>query len=249
MKNKKYLIAGTALLNSFIVNAAPAIPIPKVSMGVGTADTPTDIVTSLQILLMLTILTLAPAIIMMTTAFIRIIIVLHFVRQAIGLQQVPPNQILIGLALFLTFFVMRPTYDVVMSDGVKPFLEKKITQEQFYKNIEQPVKTFMLKQTRTKDLELFLKISKVVPPKNRQELPMSVVVPSFIIGEMSRGFEIGILIYIPFIIIDMVVSTILMSLGMMMLPPVSISMPFKLLLFVMIDGWSLIIGSLVKSFN
>ncbi len=249
MKNKKYLIAGTALLNSFIVNAAPAIPIPKVTMGVGSADTPTDIVTSIQILLMLTILTLAPAIIMMTTAFIRIIIVLHFARQAIGLQQVPPNQVLIGLALFLTFFVMRPTYDAVMSTGVNPFLEKKITQEQFYKNVEQPVKTFMLRQTRTKDLELFLKISKVVPPKNRQELPISVVVPAFIIGEMSRGFEIGILIYIPFIIIDMIVSTILMSLGMMMLPPVSISMPFKLLLFVMIDGWSLIIGSLVKSFN
>lgn len=249
MKNRKYLIAGTAILNSFIVNAAPAIPIPKISMGVGTADTPTDIVSSLQILLMLTILTLAPAIIMMTTAFIRIIIVLHFVRQAIGLQQVPPNQVLMGLALFLTFFVMRPTYDAVMTTGVTPFLEKKITQEQFYKNIEQPIKTFMLKQTRTKDLELFLKISKVTPPKNRQDLPISVVVPAFIIGEMSRGFEIGILIYIPFIIIDMIVSTILMSLGMMMLPPVSISMPFKLLLFVMIDGWSLIIGSLVKSFN
>ena len=249
MKIKKYLIAAVFLLNGIVMSAATTIPIPKVTMGVGAAETPADLVTSLQLLLMLTVLTLAPAIIMMTTSFVRVIIVLHFVVQALGLQQVPPNQVLVGLALFLTFFIMKPTYDDIMTNGINPFLEKKITQQQMYSNVEAPLKKFMLKQTRTKDLELFLKLSKVAPPANRQELPMNVVLPAFVVGEMTRGFEIGILIFIPFIIIDMVVATILMSLGMMMLPPISISMPFKLLLFVMVDGWSLIIDSLVRSFR
>lgn len=229
--------------------ADTTMPIPKISMGVGQAETPQDLVSSLQILLILTVLTLAPSIIIMTTSFIRVTIVLHFTRQALGLQQVPPNQVMIGLAIFLTFFIMRPTFDQVMETGINPYMEKKITQKEMFQNIEKPIKLFMLKQTRTKDLEMFLKLAKVAPPSNRKELPISVVLPAFVIGEITRGFEIGILIYIPFIIIDMVVSTILMSLGMMMLPPVSISLPFKLLLFVTVDGWNLIIDSLVRSFN
>ncbi len=249
MKFKKIAMCILFMIIGTTVLADMTMPIPKISMGVGQAETPQDLVSSLQILLILTVLTLAPSIIIMTTSFIRVVIVLHFTRQALGLQQVPPNQVLIGLSIFLTFFIMRPTFDQAMTTGVNPYLEKKITQKEMFENVEAPLKLFMLKQTRTKDLELFLKLSKTAPPTNRKELPISVVLPAFVIGEITRGFEIGILIFIPFIIIDMVVSTILMSLGMMMLPPVMISLPFKLLLFVTVDGWNLIIESLVRSFN
>jgi flagellar biosynthesis protein FliP len=249
MKFKKTAMWFLFIIIGTVLAAETTMPIPKISMGVGQAETPQDLVASLQILLILTVLTLAPSIIIMTTSFIRVVIVLHFTRQALGLQQVPPNQVLIGLAIFLTFFIMRPTFDQVMTTGINPYLEKKITQKEMFQNVEIPMKIFMLKQTRTKDLELFLKLSKTAPPTNRKELPISVVLPAFVIGEITRGFEIGILIFIPFIIIDMVVSTILMSLGMMMLPPVMISLPFKLLLFVTVDGWNLIIESLVRSFN
>lgn len=223
--------------------------IPKIDMSIGQTSSPTDLVTSLQILMILTVLTLAPSIIIMTTSFVRIIIVFHFVRQAIGLQQMPPNQIIIGLTLILTFFIMKPTITQIVDTGVNPYLNRQINQEQFFKNLESPLKTFMLKQTKEKDLELFLKISKTNPPRSRAETSFWIVLPSFVLSELNRGFEIGILIFIPFIIIDMIVATVLMSLGMMMLPPIMISMPFKLLLFVMVDGWSLIIESLVKSFN
>lgn len=254
MNNKKTAINKILMIVVFfiigyVIKSETMIPIPKIEMGVGTADNPQEVVTSLQILMLLTVLTLAPAIIMMTTSFIRTIIVLHFVRQAVGVQQLPPNQILVGLTLFLTFFIMQPTINQIMDNGVQPYLDKKISQEEMFRNVEVPLKTFMLKQTKTKDLELFLKISKTRPPKSRREIPLSVVLPAFVVSELTRGFQIGIILFIPFIIIDMIVATVLMSLGMMMLPPVMISLPFKLLIFVMVDGWSLIIESLVLSFQ
>ncbi len=248
LKFKRYIILLYLLISSFVYGET-MIPIPKIEIGVGASQEPQEVVTSLQILMLLTVLTLAPAIIMMTTSFIRTIVVLHFVRQAIGIQQLPPNQVLVGLTLFLTFFIMQPTIDKVMNNGVQPYLDKEISQDEMFDRIENPVKEFMLRQTKTKDLELFLKISRTKPPKSRREVPISVVLPAFVISELTRGFQIGILLFIPFIIIDMIVATILMSLGMMMLPPVMISLPFKLLLFVMVDGWSLIIESLVLSFG
>ncbi|BDU50119.1 flagellar type III secretion system pore protein FliP [Haliovirga abyssi] len=237
------------IIISFSLYAEQKIAIPKFNFGIGASKSPDDLVTSLQILMGLTILTIAPSIIIMTTSFIRIIIVLHFVRQALGVQQMPPNQVLVGLALFLTFFIMEPTANDIMQNGINPYLNKKISQETLFKNIENPLKKFMLKQTRVKDLELFVKLSKTKKVKSRKDLSVWIVTPAYIISELTRGFEIGILIFIPFIIIDMIVATVLMSLGMMMLPPVMISIPFKLLLFVMVDGWNLIINSLVKSFN
>lgn len=230
------------------VFAEQTISIPKINFGMESSNTPEDLVTSMQILILLTVLTLAPSIIIMTTCFIRVIIVLHFIRQALGIQQMPPNQVLVGLALFLTFFIMKPTIDVVLNDAINPYMEKKITQQQMFSNMEIPIKEFMLRQTREKDLELFLSVSKTKPPLSRRDLSIWIVTPAYILSELTRGFEMGILIYIPFIIIDMIVATVLMSLGMMMLPPVMISLPFKLLLFVMVNGWGLIIEALVKSF-
>lgn len=228
--------------------AEKTIAIPSINFGLGQSQSPDDLVTSLQILLVLTILTLAPGIIIMTTSFIRITIVLHFIRQALGLQQMPPNQVLVGLALFLSFFIMQPVFTDVLNNGINPYLDRKITQQEFFSNVEKPLKEFMLRQTKTKDLELFLKASKTKAPNSREEIPIFIVTPAFVLSELTRGFEIGILIFIPFIIIDMIVATVLMSLGMMMLPPVMISMPFKLLLFVMVNGWELIIEALIKSF-
>jgi flagellar biosynthesis protein FliP len=186
MKFKKTAMWFLFIIIGTVLAAETTMPIPKISMGVGQAETPQDLVASLQILLILTVLTLAPSIIIMTTSFIRVVIVLHFTRQALGLQQVPPNQVLIGLAIFLTFFIMRPTFDQVMTTGINPYLEKKITQKEMFQNVEIPMKIFMLKQTRTKDLELFLKLSKTAPPTNRKELPISVVLPAFVIGEINK---------------------------------------------------------------
>lgn len=231
------------------VKAENLISVPGINLSFTNANQTDSLVTSLQILFLLTILSLAPSIIIMTTSFIRTVVVLHFIRQALGLQQMPPNQVLIGLALFLTFFIMRPTYSVIFNDAINPYIEKKINQEEMLKKLSVPMKEFMLKNTKVKDLELFLKASKEPIPKSRQDISILVVIPAYIISELSRGFEMGVLIFIPFIIIDMVVATVLMSLGMMMLPPVMISLPFKLLLFIMVDGWSLIIDSLIKSFN
>lgn len=231
-----------------ILMAEKTIAIPSINFGLGQSQSPDDLVTSLQILMALTILSLAPGIIIMTTSFIRIIIVLHFIRQALGLQQMPPNQVLVGLSLFLSFFIMQPVFTEVLDNGINPYLDRKITQQEFFKNTEKPLKEFMLRQTKTKDLEVFLKASKTKAPKSRNDISIWIVTPAFVLSELTRGFEIGILIFIPFIIIDMIVATVLMSLGMMMLPPVMISMPFKLLLFVMVSGWELIIEALIKSF-
>jgi flagellar biosynthetic protein FliP len=223
--------------------------VPSVSLGVGQAQGPQETVTSLQILLLLTVLSLAPAFLIMVTAFTRIIIVLSLIRNAIGVPQLPPNQVLLGLALFLTFFVMAPVWQKVQTDAVTPFTAGQIGQPEAFSRAEQPVRQFMLRQVREKDLSLFVFLAKIDPPKTIEDVPTYVVVPAFIISELKTAFQMGFVIFIPFLVIDMVVSTVLMSMGMMMLPPVLISLPFKILLFVLVDGWYLLTRALVLSFN
>ncbi|MBE5959923.1 MAG: flagellar type III secretion system pore protein FliP [Lachnospiraceae bacterium] len=203
---------------------------------------------TLQILLVLTVISLAPSILIMVTSFTRIIIVLHFVRSALGTQTTPPNQIMIGLALFLTFFIMSPTFAEINTNAIKPYNEGEITQEVAIEKGIEPIRNFMFEQTNEKDLKLFLNIAGVTEVNTRDDVPTTTLIPAFIISELRAAFIIGFLIYIPFIIMDMVVASTLMSMGMMMLPPTTISMPFKILLFIMADGWDLIIGQLVKTF-
>lgn len=203
---------------------------------------------TLRILLILTVITLAPSILIMVTSFTRIIIVLHFVRSALGTQSTPPNQILIGLALFLTFFIMSPVFTQVNEQAIQPLSRGEISQEEALKAGVAPIRTFMLEQTNVKDLRLFMDIVNIDTVDTVDDIPLTIIIPSFIISELRKAFIIGFLIYIPFIIIDMVVASALMSMGMMMLPPTMISMPFKILLFIIADGWNLIIGELVKTF-
>jgi flagellar biosynthetic protein FliP len=204
---------------------------------------------ALSIFLIISFLSLLPAILVMFTSFTRIVVVLSFLRQAIGGQQIPPNTVIIGLSLFLTLFVMAPTVERLTKDSLNPYIDKQISLGEALKRAEDPVKTFMLRQTRQKDVALFVKLSKENAPQKPMDLPLKVVVPAFAISELKTAFEIGFLLFIPFLIIDMVVSSILLSMGMMMLPPVMISLPFKLLLFVLVDGWNLVIGSVVRSFQ
>ncbi|HPU63670.1 MAG TPA: flagellar type III secretion system pore protein FliP, partial [Mobilitalea sp.] len=203
---------------------------------------------TLRILLILTVISLAPSILIMVTSFTRIIIVLHFVRSALGTQTTPPNQILIGLALFLTFFIMSPVFTQVNENAIQPLSRGEISQEEAFKAGVAPIRTFMLEQTNVKDLRLFMDIVNIDTVETVDDIPLTVIIPSFIISELRKAFIIGFLIYIPFIIIDMVVASTLMSMGMMMLPPTMISMPFKILLFIIADGWNLIVGELVKTF-
>lgn len=203
---------------------------------------------TLQILLVLTVITLAPSILIMLTSFTRIIIVLHFVRSALGTQSTPPNQVLIGLALFLTFFIMSPVLTQVNANAVQPLSRGEISQEEAFDAGVAPIRTFMLEQANVKDLRLFMDIAGITTVETVDEIPITVVIPSFIISELRKAFIIGFLIYIPFIVIDMVVASTLMSMGMMMLSPTMISMPFKILLFIVADGWNLIIGELVQTF-
>jgi flagellar biosynthetic protein FliP len=203
----------------------------------------------MQIFLLLTILSLAPSILVMLTSFTRIAIVLSLLRQAIGSNQIPPSQIIIGLSLFLTFFIMTPVWQTVHQEAVKPYLANDIDAKQALEKAMQPVRKFMLKQTREKDLSMMVQVAKMQRPKNIDDVPTHVLIPSFIISELKTAFQIGFMLYVPFLIIDMVVASVLLSMGMMMLPPVMVSLPFKLMIFVLIDGWYLIVGSLVKSFT
>jgi len=231
------------------VYAAPTFPF-KFGFNVEPAQTPQDVSTSIQILLILTVLSLAPSIIIMMTSFTRIIIVLSFLRNALGTQQMPPNQVLIGLALFLSLFIMTPVINDINTQAYQPFNNKEITQQQALDKSSQIVKGFMIKQFKNnpKELTFFVSLAKIKTPVDPKDLPLTVVIPAFIINELTIAFKIGFLIFIPFLIIDMVVSSTLMSMGMMMLPPVMISLPFKILLFIMIDGWPLIAHTLVNSF-
>jgi flagellar biosynthetic protein FliP len=205
---------------------------------------------TLEILLVLTVIALAPSILIMMTSFTRIIIVLHFIRAALGLQTTPPNQVMVGLALFLTFFIMSPVFTQVNNNALQPLSRGEITQEEAFESGVRPIRTFMTRQTEAKDLRLFMDIAGISSEEveTLDDIPLSVIIPSFIISELRKAFIIGFMIYIPFIIIDMVVASTLMSMGMMMLPPTMIAMPFKILLFIMADGWNLIIGELVKTF-
>jgi flagellar biosynthetic protein FliP len=221
---------------------------PSVTIDLGQTG-PKQTAVVIQILALLTVLSLAPAFFIMVTSFTRIVIVLSFLRQALGTQQVPPNQVLISLALFLTLFVMAPVGQTVYSQAVEPLLAEKISYEEAWNKGIQPIRAFMLRQIRDKDLELFIDLSKLPKPETVEQVPIHVVIPAFILSELRVSFQIGFLIYIPFLIIDMVVASILMAMGMMMLPPVMISLPFKLILFVLADGWYLIVGSLVRSFQ
>lgn len=202
----------------------------------------------ISIVILLTILAFAPAILLLMSSFTRIVIVLSFVRQAIGIQQLPPNQIIIGLSLFLTFFVMAPTYEKVHTEALGPYMNNKIGYEEFLSKSSKEMSTFMLRFAKEKDLALFMNLAGIKKPKNESEIPLRVVVPAFAISELKRAFQIGFLLYIPFLVIDMVVASVLLSAGMMMLPPIFISLPFKLMLFVLVDGWNLLVGSLVKGF-
>jgi flagellar biosynthetic protein FliP len=215
----------------------------------GKVAKPGDMAVVLQIFFLMTILSLAPGLLIMTTSFTRIVVVLSFLRTAMGTQQAPSNQIVIGLSLFLTFFVMSPVWQQVNTQALQPYKAQSISQEQALEKGVAPIRKFMFSQTREKDLALFLSLSKLPRPKNADDIPILTLIPAFIISELRTSFQIGFLIYIPFLVVDMVVASVLMSMGMMMLPPVMISLPFKILLFVLVDGWGLVIGSLVKSFG
>ncbi len=255
MTNRKLrCIAALAVLivaasATVVIAQEPALFIPRLGVEVGQAETPQQVSDTLQLLFLLTVLSLAPAILVMVTSFTRIIVVLGLLRQALGTQQMPPNQVLIGLALFLTFFVMTPTYNEVNQKALQPYLQKKLTHEEAFNTAIGPVRTFMFKQTREKDLGLFVHLSKIPAPHNPDDVPTHVLIPAFMISELKTAFQIGFLIFIPFLIIDMVIASALMSMGMLMLPPIFISLPFKIILFVLADGWFLIVGSLIRSFG
>ena len=229
--------------------AAAQQPVPKVSISVASAKNPHDVAVTLEILLLMTVLTLAPAILILMTSFTRIIVVFHFLRQALGLQQMPPNQVLIGLALFLTVFIMNPTFNRVYQGAVKPYMNEKISFEEAAHKAMQPMREFMLKQTREKDLTLLVDISGMKRPATAADVPTHVLIPAFVISELRIAFQIGFLIYIPFLVIDVVVASVLMSMGMLMLPPIMISLPFKILLFILTDGWNLLVTSVLQSFR
>ncbi|MDX1762842.1 MAG: flagellar type III secretion system pore protein FliP [bacterium] len=228
---------------------AEAITVPDVQIRVGDASGPEEVSAALQILVLLTVLTLAPAILILMTSFVRTVVVLSFLRQAIGTHQVPPNQVLIGLALFLTFFIMTPVWNQVNQRALQPYLSHEITQQDALKRAMEPVRTFLFSQTREKDLALCIRLSGSEKPENKSEVASIPLITAFVISELKTAFQIGFLIYIPFLVLDMVVSSILLSMGMMMLPPIIISLPFKLMLFVLVDGWNLIVGSLIRSFG
>ncbi|WP_207650386.1 flagellar type III secretion system pore protein FliP [Geosporobacter subterraneus] len=253
-KRRLWLIMiGTLLLffafSATISYAEPPLPIPRIGLNLEEAQSPREVASSIEILFILTILALAPSILMMMTCFTRIIIVLSFIRKAISTQTTPPNQVLIGLALFLTFFIMAPIGAEINNTAVQPYLQEQISQEIALENAMKPVRNFMFRQTREKDLALFIDISGSEKPKQLEEIPSKALIPAFIISELKTGFQIGFVLFIPFIVIDMVVASTLMSMGMMMLPPVMISLPFKILLFIMVDGWNLIIKSLIEGFR
>ncbi|MFV1950750.1 MAG: flagellar type III secretion system pore protein FliP [Nitrospinota bacterium] len=243
-----FLVVMTALILLTANAEGKPLTIPTINIAVSDAEAPGQMSVTLQIFFLLTILSLAPAILIMLTAFARIVVVLAFLRQAMGTQQMPPNQIIIGLALFLTFFIMSPVWQDINRNAIQPYISEKIPQKEALNNSIKPLRRFMFKQTREKDLAMFVNISKIERPKGPSDIPTHIVVPAFIISELKTAFQIGFLIYIPFLILDMVVASILLSMGMLMLPPIMISLPFKLMLFVLVDGWYLIIGSLVKSF-
>lgn len=244
------LICGLALGAALLApTPCPAVGLPTITFGVADANTPEQVSTAIQVLFLLTILSIAPAILLMTTCFTRIVIVLGFIRQAMGTQNMPPTQIIIGLALFLSFFIMSPTLNTINEKALQPYMKKTITQEQALEQAIAPMRAFMFSQVKEAELTLLSDITLKNKPFDQNDIPTMTLIPAFMLSELKRSFQMGFMIYVPFLVIDMVVASVLMSMGMMMLPPVIISMPFKLLLFVLVDGWGLIVGSLVQSFK
>lgn len=235
------------LLAVFVVTTAGAATVPTINFSLSAPHTPQQLVDSLNVLVMLTLLFLAPSMVLVMTTFVRFVIVFGFLRQALGTQQIPPTQILVMLALVLTIFVMQPIGKQAYDNGIEPYLQNKIGYVQAFEKTTLPFKKFMIRNTREEDLALFFRIRHMPNPQNVQDVPLTVAVPAFLISELKTSFEIGFLLFLPFLIIDMVVSSILMSMGMMMLPPVMISLPFKILVFVLINGWDLLIGNLISS--
>jgi flagellar biosynthetic protein FliP len=225
------------------------VPIPTGNLSLDGTDDPDRIATVINIMFLLTVLALAPSILIMMTSFVRIVVIFSFMRQAMGTQQTPPNQVIISLALFLTFYIMLPVWQDMDRQAFRPFMANEITQREALDRALHPIREFMFLQTREKDLALFMRIAGQERPLNKTEVPTTSLIPAFIISELKTAFTIGFLLYMPFLVIDMVVASVLLSMGMMMLPPVMVSLPFKLMLFVLVDGWSLLAGSLVKSFG
>jgi flagellar biosynthetic protein FliP len=232
-----------------IPESVTAVALPTITFGVEDAESPKQISNALQILFVLTILSIAPSILLMTTCFTRIVIVLGFVRQAMGTQNMPPTQVILGLSLFLSFFVMAPTFNEINKEALQPYLAEQIDQPTALDKALVPMRDFMFSQVQESELALLTDITLDSEPEDQDAVPTMTLIPAFMLSELKRAFQMGFMIYIPFLVIDMVVASILMSMGMMMLPPVIISMPFKLLLFVLVDGWSLVVGSLLKSFG
>ena len=235
--------------DKFVNTPSQARGMPLLSVNLGDSENPDDLVPALRVVAILTILTIAPAILLLMSAFTRILIVLSFLRQALGAPTMPPNQVLIGLSLFLTYFVMAPTTNIIYDQAIKPYMEKQITSQDALEKASAPVKKFMLAQTRKEDLQLFFQLSGDPQPQKSDDVGLRILIPSFVISELRAAFQIGFLVFLPFVVIDMLVSGVLMAMGMMMLPPTVVSLPLKIVLFVLVDGWSLLAGSLVKSFS
>jgi flagellar biosynthetic protein FliP len=249
MKVVLILLLSMALYLAFSQESfAAGFIFPSVQLGVQEGENPGDISVLLQIVFLLTVLSLAPAILMLMTSFTRLAVVFAFLRHALGTQQTPSNQIIAGLALFLTFFIMMPVWQKINANALQPYLNEEISQEVALSRAVDPIRQFMFRQTREKDLALLVKMAGRKKPNNQEDIPTSVLIPAFVISELKTAFVIGFVLYVPFLIIDMVVASVLLSMGMMMLPPILISLPFKLMLFVLVDGWHLIVGSMVKSF-
>lgn len=235
------------LMLSGVVDAEPIIP--NINLQIGEAEDPQQVSTTMQLLAALTVLSIAPGILIMTTSFVRIVVIIGFLRNALATQNVPPNQVILGLAMFMTFYIMAPYWSQANEQGIQPFLAGEISTEEALTNTVAPIREFMFRQTRESDLALFVNLSEAERPETQDDVSTFVLIPAFMISELKTAFQIGFMIYVPFIVIDMIVATTLMSMGMMMLPPVMISLPFKILLFVMIDGWHLLINSIIVSFR
>lgn len=230
--------------------ADPVLPaLPTISLGVSPSSDPGEVSLTLQILALMTVLSLAPAIVLMVTSFTRILVVLGFLRNAMGIQQMPPNQVIVTLALFLTLFTMRPVWEQVYSDAFRPFRDGEISWTVAWERAVTPVRGFMMRQTRDEELSLMVSLSDMERPEGPEDVPTLVLMPAFMLSELKTAFQMGVVLFVPFLVIDMIVSSILMAMGMIMLPPMLVSLPFKLLLFVLADGWDLVVTSLVRSFN
>ena len=249
MNSRKIALFSLIILAfAIIAPTLAATGIPKVTLSMADTTNPEDISVALQIVFLITILGLAPSILIMTTSFVRIIIVFSFIRRALGIQTMPPDQVLVGLALFLTFFIMAPTFTDINDNALQPYLAKEITWQAGLDNAEVSIKKFMLKQVKEKDVALLLRVSHKPAPKTAMDIDLTVLIPAFMMSELKAGFIFGFVIYIPFLVLDMIVASVLLSMGMMMLPPIMISLPFKIILFVLIDGWNLIVKQIVQSF-